>query len=333
MRRSAAEHVDVEREETGLPAFWVTLYLLAVLIVGVAAGTLLGRHHVGGVGDFWRLLPMLLVGEVVIYLVILAVPGDRVVPPGRAMFGVVFGMAIRALMAFLTAAAMRLGDPSAGQGALMAQTYATQWLVALTQVLLVLFYLWLIRGALESEQLRPPLQRAQEEIVEQERQEAEQAAERRRRLLSALQEVRGETGPLPEPEPVQPEPEPVQPEPEPVQPEPEPVQPEPEPVQPEPEPVQPEPELVQPEPEPVQPEPEPVQPEPEPVQPEPEPVQPEPEPVQPEPEPEAAGDDTAAFTPVQLARASQLALDMDETGAAAGDSAASPADTEPEAER
>ena len=112
MRRHTADaRVRDESNSEGLPAFWVAIYLVAVLIVGVAAGTLLARHEIGGMGEMWRLLPMLLVGELIIYLAILVVPGEKVVPPGRALFGVAFGMAIRALMAFLTASALRLSSP------------------------------------------------------------------------------------------------------------------------------------------------------------------------------------------------------------------------------
>jgi len=305
MRRLSAEARAAERPDTGLPAFWVTVYLVAVLIVGVAVGTLLGRYNVGGAGELWRLLPMLLVGELIVYLAILVVPGERIVPPGRALFGVAFGMAIRVLMAFLTAAAMRLSDPTAGQGALMARAYATQWLLALVQVLLVLFYLWLIRGALETDRLRPPVRRARLQLAEQERRDVEQAEARRQRLLSALHESSqgGEAPPEPLPPPVplaqvesarEAAPE-VEPEPAPS--------PEPVPVL-EPQPS-PEPEAAA---EPVtgaetQAQPEPV----------PEPdvaagVEPEPSDA---PQGEAdTGDTTDAFTPVMLAEAAQLSLDL-----------------------
>ncbi|MBU0608943.1 MAG: hypothetical protein KKI08_13745 [Armatimonadetes bacterium] len=359
MRRLSAEARAAERPDTGLPAFWVTVYLVAVLIVGVAVGTLLGRYNVGGAGELWRLLPMLLVGELIVYLAILVVPGERIVPPGRALFGVAFGMAIRVLMAFLTAAAMRLSDPSAGQGALMARAYATQWLLALVQLLLVLFYLWLIRGALETDRLRPPVRRARRRLVEQERRDVEQAEARRQRLLSALHESSqgGEappaapSGPPSVPQP-QPSPEPAaeavpavenDPVPEAVPaPEPE-AQPQPEP-EPEPEPVaeavpareaEPEPEAepeLEPAPE-LQPEP---SPDPEPAvdsvtEAEPQ-VQPEPAPepmVEAEAEPEPAdapqgepdtGDATDAFTPVMLAEAAQLSLDLAAPGPDATDS-------------
>jgi len=67
-----------------------------------------------------------LVGEIVIYLLALTVPGDNVVPPQRALAGVLMGVALRALMAFLTGSAIRLsqtqlGPPVAGFSLLLCQ--------------------------------------------------------------------------------------------------------------------------------------------------------------------------------------------------------------------
>ena len=332
MRRYTAEaKARSERTNESLPAFWVAIYLVALLVVSVAAGTLLARHQVGGAGEVWRLLPMLLVGELVIYLVILVVPGERIVPPGRALFGVVFGMVIRALMAFLTASALRLSDPSASQSALMAQVYAARWFVALMQMLLVLFYLWLIREALESERLRPPVRRAQKRVVEEAREDVLEAEQRRQRLLNALHERReqemADSAAPAEPEPL---PEPVIAAPVVVAPEPEPTIAAPVVVAPEPEPAIAEPVVVAPEPEPVIAAPVAVAPEPEPaaVEPEPEP-EPEPDPgPQPEPEPAAAPDDTAALEPIITPGVPQLSFGIDEPA----DAPAPPAADTPTAE-
>lgn len=179
-----------QQNESGVAPIWFGAYLVAALVVGVAAGVILYREGIGGEGPQARLLPMLLVAELVIYTVTLALPGERVVPPGRAVAGIIFGMAIRACMAFLTAAAVRLGSPTLSQGDVMVAVYARLWLAALVQVLLVLLYLWLIRGALETDRLKPPVRRARARAKERASAEREAGAaedeERRRRLLNAL---------------------------------------------------------------------------------------------------------------------------------------------------
>ncbi len=169
------------------------IYLLAVLIVGTAAGAFLARQGIGGQGASGRLLPILLTGEIIIYLALLIMPNERVVPPRRAVFGVGLGIATRGLMAFLTAAALRLGDPSARQAAMFIQIYASRWIVALAHILLVLFYLWLIRSALERNERR--ILRSQEtdaNYAEYMRQQQISAEERRKRLLEVLQDVKKE---------------------------------------------------------------------------------------------------------------------------------------------
>ena len=185
----------------GVAPLWLGAYLLAVLAVGIAAGLLLYRHEIGGEGAVWRLLPILLVGELVVYLATLIVPGERVVPPANAIVGVISGLGVRALMAFLTAAAIRLGQPALAQGEVMMAVYARYWVLALLQVLLVVLYLWLIRGALEEERLKPPVRRARAqaqtraEALVEETDSVED--ERRQRLLTALRDdervVRPET--------------------------------------------------------------------------------------------------------------------------------------------
>ncbi|MEN6303240.1 MAG: hypothetical protein ABFD96_10980, partial [Armatimonadia bacterium] len=193
-----------EQERTSVVTpFWMIIYLVATMVVGTAAAVLIYRHDIGSHGLFWRLLPMLLVGELIIYLIMLIVPGERVVPPERAAFGVGFGLVIRASMAFLSASAIRLTDPSLGQALVMKDVYASYWLAALVQILLTVLYLWLIRGALESGRLKPPVQRAQAQARVQMQEEEQAGEERRRRLLSALVEQReadggaAPVGPLP----------------------------------------------------------------------------------------------------------------------------------------
>jgi len=168
-------------------------YLMAVLIVGTAVGAFLARQNMAGQGAVGRLLPILLVGEIIIYLSILIMPNQRFVPPRRAVFGVCLGIGTRGLMAFLTAAALRLGDPAASQTALFLQIYASRWIVALTHILLVLFYLWLTRSALESNEMRIlPCRKADAYHEEYMRQQQISEEERRKRLLEALQDVKKE---------------------------------------------------------------------------------------------------------------------------------------------
>jgi hypothetical protein len=150
-------------------------------------------------------------------------------------------------MAFLTASAVRLGQADLAQGDVMMDVYARSWLIALVQVTLVALYLWLVRGALETDRLKPPVQRARQQArgqaVQERNADDAEAEQRRRKLLTALvdtQETAGQSAPPPAPAAAMPPALPVltflaQPEPEFVAPEPEVTEPEPEVIEPEPE--------------------------------------------------------------------------------------------------
>lgn len=179
--------MNEDMRETTITPFWLAAYLLAVAVVGVAAGVLFYQHQVGGEGALARLLPMLWVGEILGYLVVLIAPGERVVPPQRALTGVAFAMVARVIMAFFTATALRLADPSAHTGALFGHVYASRWAVSLLHILLMVLYLWLIRAALETDRLKTPVEKPQPRRS-QPAARVDEAETRRQRLLSALKD-------------------------------------------------------------------------------------------------------------------------------------------------
>ncbi|NPV48729.1 MAG: hypothetical protein HPY69_17455 [Armatimonadetes bacterium] len=172
--------------DTGVTPFWLASYFVAVLVVGVAAGVIFYNHEIGGSGQLWRLLPMLLVGELLGYLVVLIAPGERVVPPNRALTGVVLAMVARLLLAFFTAMVIRLGDPSVSTGAALSGVYVTRWAVALLHIVLIVLYLWLTRSVLETDRLKAPTERRRRPRATGPKTEAADEESRRQRLLSAL---------------------------------------------------------------------------------------------------------------------------------------------------
>lgn len=172
--------------DTGVTPFWLASYFVAVLVVGVAAGVIFYNHEIGGSGELWRLLPMLLVGELLGYLVVLIAPGERVVPPNRALAGVVLAMVARFLLAFFTAMVVRLGDPSVATSAALSGVYVTRWAVALLHIVLIVLYLWLTRGVLETERLKPLPERTRRPRTTTPPPKAPDDETRRQRLLSVL---------------------------------------------------------------------------------------------------------------------------------------------------
>lgn len=172
--------------DTAVTPFWLASYFVAVLVVGVAAGVIFYNHDIGGSGQLWRLLPMLLVGELLGYLVVLIAPGERVVPPNRALVGVLLAMVARLLLAFFTAMVIRLGDPAIATAVAFGGAYVTRWAVALLHIVLIVLYLWLTRSVLETDRLKAPAERRRRARATTTPTEAVDEEARRQRLLSVL---------------------------------------------------------------------------------------------------------------------------------------------------
>lgn len=129
--------------------FWAILWLVAVFVIGITASVVLYNYQLVDTQPTARLTGMLLIGEVLLYFIVLMVPAEGIVPPGRTLLVVLVAMGGRAAMAMGAAKVATLTGAQAGFQQLWLDFYTGFWLAALVQMLMIFVYLWLIRSALE----------------------------------------------------------------------------------------------------------------------------------------------------------------------------------------
>jgi len=147
-------------------ALWAVLWLVAVSVIGITASAILYNYQLVDTQPTARLTGMLLIGEVLLYFIVLMVPAEGIVPPGRTLLVVLLAMGGRAAMAMGAAEVGILTGSEAGFEKLWLDFYTGFWLAALVQMLMVALYLWLVRSGLEvsrpearAPQPQPPAER------------------------------------------------------------------------------------------------------------------------------------------------------------------------------
>ncbi len=128
---------------------WAFLWLVAVLVIGITGSVALYNLELVNTQPAACLTGILIIGELLLYFIVMLVPTERVVPPGRTLLAVVVAMGGRALMAMGTAEVATLTGATVDFDQLWVQFYSSLWLAALLQIILIALYLWLIRSALE----------------------------------------------------------------------------------------------------------------------------------------------------------------------------------------
>jgi len=146
--------------------FWAILWLVAVFVIGITASVVLHNYQLVDTQPMARLTGMLLIGEVLLYFIVLMVPAEGIVPPGRTLLVVLVAMGGRAMMAMGAAKVTTLTGAQADFQQLWLDFYTGFWLAALVQMLTIFVYLWLIRSALEVSRpgVSVPQQRSPEDM-------------------------------------------------------------------------------------------------------------------------------------------------------------------------
>lgn len=130
--------------------FWAAVWLIAVMVMSILASVAFYQQDVVQAQLQSRLLGIIIIGEVLLYFIVLLVPGEQVVPPGRTLLAVILAMATRAGLAALSAEIVILRYVQDGSLAkIWLELYSSFWPAAVVQILLLGLYLWLIRSALE----------------------------------------------------------------------------------------------------------------------------------------------------------------------------------------
>lgn len=175
--------------------FWAALWLVAALVIGINATVVLHQYRVVPDEPTVKLAGMLLIGELLLYFVVLMLPGERIVPPGRTILVVIGAVGARLLMAVIAAQMAILAGDTTSFSQLWRIMHGSFWLGALLQMLLIAIYLWLVRSALEIPRRRAKGYRRPAPTDQQHdaghthtRPTDEQIRQRQEQLLSALME-------------------------------------------------------------------------------------------------------------------------------------------------
>jgi predicted regulator of Ras-like GTPase activity (Roadblock/LC7/MglB family) len=174
---------------------WAFIWLVATFVMGITATVGVYHYELVPIEATARLTSIILVGEALWYCLVLMLPADRVVPPGRTLLSVPLAMGMRTLMA-MAAAQIAVADSDQTFDQLWRAFHSGLWLSAVIQVFFVGAYLWLVRAALEvpreglAESQRSP---AQVDYATEFRIPTpppdEETAQRQNQLLSALMEA------------------------------------------------------------------------------------------------------------------------------------------------
>jgi len=127
---------------------WAFIWLVATFVMGITATVGVYHYELVPIEATARLTSIILVGEALWYCLVLMLPADRVVPPGRTLLSVPLAMGVRTLMA-MAAAQIAVADSDQTFDQLWRAFHSGLWLSAVIQVFFVGAYLWLVRAALE----------------------------------------------------------------------------------------------------------------------------------------------------------------------------------------
>lgn len=165
----------------------IVLWLTSAAIVGVVGCLVLSR---AGVGQLLPLswypwdLAMVLIGEILLYLVVLVTGGRGRIPGGRVVLGIGLGLIIRASLSLIV---VELAfPPGARDFAGFFLYYVQYWVGALVQIFAVSVFLWFIRDAWQVSGTEVVVVGGQEGMADREALADRQA--RREELLAALME-------------------------------------------------------------------------------------------------------------------------------------------------
>lgn len=187
------------RNEAPVTLRLVLVWLLSVFVIGITLAVWADSLRFWEAEASAKLVSILVIFELVVYLVVLLLPTDQIVPPGRTALVALVGAGTRLMMA-LAAAKIVAGATLPLKEAWL-EFYGGLWWVALIHIALVGVFLWLVRAALEEP--RPSRRARRERAVrepfvfdepEEDEPQADQKEnpasqhERQHELLSALME-------------------------------------------------------------------------------------------------------------------------------------------------
>ncbi len=172
----------------------VLMWLLSVFIIGITLAVWADSLRLWEAESSAKLVGILVVFELLVYTVILLLPTDKIVPPGRTVLAALVAAGARLMMAL--AAAKLVAGATMPLREVWMDFYSGLWWVAVIHVGLMGIFLWLVRAALEEPRTgrrtrreRPAAEAyAPEAFDEEEPEDGVDQQERQQELLSALME-------------------------------------------------------------------------------------------------------------------------------------------------